>query len=404
MSRNPAEPRRAEELLRRSEEQVRLLVESVKDYAIFMLDPEGHISSWNSGAERIKGYHATEVIGRHFSLFYPPEAVAARHPEHELEIATREGRYEEEGWRVRKDGELFWANVVITAVHDPETGVLRGFAKVTRDLTERRRIEAQAHEESLRAEATQRALEQRDEFISVAAHELRTPLTTLTLKVQGVTQALHKAGRDADAGTIPRLAGRLDDALLQIQRLGELVERLLDVSRIVQGKLVMELEATDLAQMVEHVVDDFRGPAEHAGCELRFSASGDGVGRWDPTRLEQAVVNVLSNAIKYGGGQPIEVVVEATDDEVRLRVTDHGIGIAAADMERIFTRFERAAPTRHYGGLGLGLYITKNIVEAHSGAIHVSSVPGESTTFTIELPRNPPLPPPLFPRHEESRA
>jgi len=402
MIRTPAEPRRAVELLRRSEEHMRLLVESVKDYAIFMLDPEGYITSWNRGAERIKGYHATEIIGKHFSVFYPPEAIAIQHPQHELEIAIREGRYEEEGWRVRKDGELFWANVVITAVHDPETGELRGFAKVTRDLTERRRMESEVHEERLRAEATQRALEQRDEFISVAAHELRTPLTALNLKVQGVTQALHNAGRDGNTAAIPRLAGRLDDGLKQIERLGELVERLLDVSHIVQGKLVMELEPTDLAEVVEHVIDDFREPAERAGSELCFSASGDGVGTWDRTRLEQAVINVLSNAIKYGSGHPIEVVVEGTDHDTRLSVTDHGIGIAPADLERIFTRFERAAPTRHYGGLGLGLYITRNIVEAHGGAIHVTSHPGESTTFTIELPKQPPPSP--TPRHEESRA
>jgi PAS domain S-box-containing protein len=385
MSRAPA-ARRPEELLRRSEEHMRLLVESVKDYAIFMLDTGGHIASWNSGAEHIKGYRATEVIGKHFSLFYPPEAVAARHPEHELEVATREGRYEEEGWRVRKDGTLFWANVIITAVHDPDTGVLRGFAKVTRDLTER-----------LHAEATRSALEQRDEFISVAAHELRTPLTALILKVQGVTQALHKVGRNGNGAAVPKLATRLDDALRQIERLRELVERLLDVSHIVQGKLVMQLEPTNLAEIVEHVVADFHEAATRARSELRFRASGDGVGTWDRLRIEQAVVNLLANAIKYGEGAPIEVVVEATDANVQLHVTDHGIGIAQQDLERIFTRFERAVPTRHYGGLGLGLYISRNIVEAHGGAIHVSSRPGASTTFTIELPRHPHV----SPRHEE---
>jgi PAS domain S-box-containing protein len=367
---------------------MRLLLESVKDYAIFMLDPEGRIASWNSGAQRIKGYRAAEVIGRHFSLFYPPAAVAARHPEHELEIAVREGRYEEEGWRVRKDGQLFWANVVITAVREPTTGALRGFAKVTRDLTERRHMEAQAHEERRRAEAARSALELRDEFISVAAHELRTPLSALLLKVQGVAQALHKAGPAGGPAEIPKLEGRLHDALRQIERLAELVERLLDVSHIVQGKLVMQLEATNLPALVEHVIEDFREPAARAGSELRFSQSGDGGGTWDPARIEQAVVNLLANAIKYGRGAPIDVSVEATDLHVRIRVTDHGIGIAPADLERIFTRFERAASMHQYGGLGLGLYITRNIVEAHGGTIRVSSRPQQGTTFVIELPKH----------------
>ena len=413
MTEPPAEPkpsqlgaghRPVEELHHPSEELMRLLLESVKDYAIFMLDPEGRIASWNSGAQRIKGYHATEVIGRHFSLFYPPEAVAARHPEHELEIAVREGRYEEEGWRVRKDGELFWANVVITAVRDPTTGALRGFAKVTRDLTERRRMQAQANEERLRAEAARSALEQRDEFISVAAHELRTPLTALLLKVQGVAQALHRTGPTGGPAEIPKLEGRLDDALRQIERLAELVERLLDVSHIVQGKLVMQLEPTNLGQLVEHVVEDFREPAARVGSELCFWQSGDGDGTWDPTRLEQAVVNLLSNAVKYGGGAPIEVSVEATDHHATLRVTDHGIGIAPEDLERIFTRFERAAPKHQYGGLGLGLYITRNIVEAHGGTIRVTSRPGQITTFVIELPRHPPGPPRRPPGPQESHA
>jgi len=394
VSQTPAQPQPTVEMLRESEEHMRLLVESVKDYAIFMLDPSGRISSWNSGAERIKGYRAAEVIGRHFSLFYPPEAIAAHHPELELEIAAREGRYEEEGWRVRQDGELFWANVIITAIRDPETGVLRGFAKVTRDLTERRRLEEATLRERLRAETTQLALEQRDEFISVAAHELRTPLTALALKIEGVTQALRRVGRDDVVTTAPKLVERMQGAQLQIGRFAELVERLLDVSHIVQGKLVMQLETTDLAELVQHVVDDFREPARRVGSELRFAASGDGVGTWDRMRLEQAIVNLLSNAIKYGGGKPVEIVMEASDAGVRLHVTDHGIGIAQADLERIFTRFERAAPTRNYGGLGLGLYITRNIIEAHGGVINVSSQPDESTTFLVELPRHPdhPLP------------
>ncbi len=391
VTRDLTERRATEEALRRSEERLRLLVESVKDYAIFMLDPEGHVSTWNAGAQRIKGYAANEVIGRHFEMFYPREIASSGHPRRELEIAARDGRYEEEGWRIRKDGERFWANVVLSAVRDPATGALRGFAKVTRDLTERRRMEnearaaaEQAGRERARAEDAQRALQQRDDFIAVAAHELRTPLMALLLKVQGVSAAMR--GRaDGDEG-IRKLAERLDGARQQIDRLASLVERLLDVSRMVRGELDVKLEETDLGALARQVLEDFREQALAAGSELRLDARHDVVGMWDRSRIEQVVVNLLWNAIKYGRGQPIEVRLERLELDARLVVTDLGIGIGPDDVERVFRRFERAVPTRHYGGLGLGLYISKNIVEAHGGSIHVSSRPGHGATFVVTLP------------------
>jgi PAS domain S-box-containing protein len=390
--------RHAEEKLRESEERMRLLVESVNDYAILLLDAAGRISTWNSGAERFTGYSADEVIGKHFSILYTPEAIASGHPEHELATAIEQDRYEEEGWRVGKGGKRFWASVVIRAIRDTHTGALRGFAKVTRDLTERRRMEEQAHlaaeqavKEWLRAEEAQTALQQRDEFISVAAHELRTPLTALVLKLQGVSRALKKTEHDDDV-VRPDITRRLDSAFRQTKRLTDLVERLLDVSLIVQGKLVLTLERTNFTDVVQHVVDDFREPALQAGSDLRFPPSGDIIGVWDIARIEQVVANLLSNAIKYGNASPIDVAATATDTGARLVVTDHGIGIAPEDVERIFSRFERAASSRHYSGLGLGLHITKSIVEAHSGTIAVSSELGHGTTFTLDLPIPPSSP------------
>ncbi len=396
VTRDLTERRNALELLRGSEERMRLLVTSVKDYAIFMLDAHGHVSTWNAGAERIKGYSAAEIIGRHFSAFYPAEVVAAGHPAFELDVASRLGSYEEEGWRIRKDGTRFWASVVITAIRDETTNELRGFAKVTRDLTERRRMQeetrsavAEAVAERSRADAAQTELRQRDEFISVAAHELRTPLTALSLKLQGAVALLKKS---ASGGAPSQIEGRLAGAQRQADRLTELVERLLDVSRIVRGGLAMSLEEVDLGAVVRHVADDFRDPAAQAGSPISVEGPDSVVGRWDRSRLEQVVVNLVGNALKYGAGKPVRLVLTEATDVARLRVVDEGIGIAGEDVERIFTRFERAAPTRHFAGLGLGLYITKSIVEAHRGRIWVSSALGAGSTFTVELPRDPNAP------------
>ena len=407
--------RQAEELLRESEERLRLLVEGVKDYAIFMLEPHGRIATWNKGAERMKGYQAAEVLGKHFSMFYPAVDVAARRPDRQLEVALAEGRHEEEGWRVRKTGERFWANAVITAVHDPITGEHRGFAKVTRDLTERQRIEEharlaeeQAQAERLRSMEAENALKLRDEFISVAAHELRTPLTALQLKVQGVAHALRSAGMQggqaAGDGFVMRLGDRLEGAYRQVARLATLVERLLDVSRIVRGALSLEPEPADMVALAGQVLDDFREPAQQAGCELRFQAPAQLTGTWDRARMEQVMVNLVSNALKYGGGKPVTVQLEAIDGGAKLTVADQGIGIDPQDRERIFARFERAASPRHYGGLGLGLYVTRSIIEAHGGSVQVFSTPGAGSTFVVEVPREPPGPPTSRRAPVESRS
>jgi PAS domain S-box-containing protein len=388
VTRDVTDRRSTEEQLRQSEERLRLLVESVKDYAIFMLDPAGRITTWNSGAQAIHGYRLDEVVGRHFSVFYPPEDVAARRPERELEIALAIGRYEEEAWRVRKDGERFWASVVLTAVHDEE-GRHRGFAKVTRDLSDRRRVEQEARvAETRELEARARALEAqkavllRDEFISVAAHELRTPLTALQLKLQGIDRALVLTPGPPSE---PRVIERLEGASRQVKRLIRLVEELLDVPRIVGGRLRLVPEETDLGALARAVVDDLAEPARYARSELRLRAVRV-VGRWDPARLDQALINVISNAIKYGEGKPIDVEVAATGRGARCTVTDRGLGIAPEDRERIFGRFVRAAPSQRYGGLGLGLYVARGIVESHGGTIDVESVLGGGSRFTIELP------------------
>ena len=217
----------AHDQLRASEARFRLLVEAVKDYAIFMLDPSGRVVTWNAGAQRIKGYDAREIIGQHFSQFYPAEDVRAGKCERELEGAARDGRFEDEGWRVRKDGTRFWANVVITALR-AENGELVGFAKVTRDLTERRRLE----QEQLRLGKAEEAIRLRDEFLSLAAHELKTPLTVLQMQLDTLSDRMDQSGQ--------RVATKLQRAAQSSERLANLVESLLDVSRIATGRFALE--------------------------------------------------------------------------------------------------------------------------------------------------------------------
>lgn len=391
VTRDLTERRQLEQLLREREERLRLMIGSIQDYAIFLLDPEGHIASWNPGAERIKGYRAEEIVGRHFSMFYPPEDAAAGRPARELEIARREGRYAEEAWRVRKDGTRFWANVVLAAVRN-EQGELVGFTKVTRDMTDRRRqqeellaAEREAAELRVRAERAQEVVRERDEFISIAAHELRTPIAALRLKLDGILRISERGSPIAEPAR-----SRLVVSSRLVNRMSDLVERMLDVSRIVLGQLELDVAPMDLGEVVREIVDELREPSAASGSEVRISLRGDARGTWDRMRLGQVIANLLSNALRYGRGKPIDIVVEGDGEKVRATVADHGIGMSASDMQRVFGRFERAAPADQYAGLGLGLYISQHVVEAHGGTITVASTPGEGAQFVIELPRERP--------------
>jgi hypothetical protein len=358
-------------------DQFRLLVDQVKDYAIFMLDPSGNIRTWNGGAERIKGYSAQEIVGSHFSRFYPEEDVRAGKPERELAIAAAEGRYEEEGMRVRRDGSRFRASVVITALRDPD-GKLRGFAKVTRDVTERR----QAEEERVRLARFQEATKARDEFLSIASHELKTPITSMGLQ----SELLLRMGDPSGGGLLPSAQPRLRAIHRGTVRLARLVQVLLDVTNITAGRLALRPEPLDLSSVIRDALERWRDDLTRARCALDARLGESILGHWDRSRLEQIIDNLVANAVKFGAGSPIEVVAEAEGACAHLVVRDHGIGIAPDDQRRIFERFERAVPRKHYGGLGLGLWIVRNLVEAHGGEISVSSEPGSGSRFEVTLP------------------
>ncbi|HEX6766625.1 MAG TPA: PAS domain S-box protein, partial [Polyangiaceae bacterium] len=309
--RDVTDERRAEEALRQSEERLRLMVASIRDYAVIMLDSDGRVVSWNPGAERIKGYSEQEILGKHFSRFFPREDVENGKPARELEIAAREGRYEDEAWRVRKDGSRFWANVVINAVHDT-TGNLIGFTKVTRDLTERKKSE----EERVRLAQAQEAVRMRDEFLSIASHELKTPLAALHLQLEGI---LHRKDPLDE-----KLTKKIEKANRSSERLGHLVESLLDVSRIAAGGMTLAAESFDLVDAARDVMERVREAALNAHSTLSLEAAEPVPGRWDRLRVEQVLTNLLSNAFRYAPGAPVAVMVAKDRYDAVLEVRDEG--------------------------------------------------------------------------------
>lgn len=522
VTRDLTERKAAEESLRQSEHRSRLMIQAVRDYAIFMLDPSGCIESWNEGAERLKGYSREEILGHHFSKFYLPEDIQQGHPQEELEIAKREGRYEEEGWRLRKDGSRFWANVVITRVND-FSGDHIGFTKVTRDLTQRKKFEnhlkqsrddleikvkertekliesenqlrvfansipqlawiagcdgqvnwyndrwfqytgktlaemerdgwqgvhdpgffpkfveqwkrSLASGEPLDLELPLRgadgrykwfltrviaardsrgavvswfgtstdidelrkirmqlagSLKVRDEFLSIASHELKTPLTSLKLQLQ-----LTDRSTQPERGLVPsaeELSHSLKLALRQVDSLTDLVENLLDISRIRTGRFLVSASEVDLSELVRNVVSQCSQQLNTAGIRLDLQLEDEVIGQWDQRRLEQVVVNLVSNAIKYAPKSTLRMSTGRKSGYACFSVEDSGPGIAEDRLPKIFERFERAGAEKNVAGLGLGLFIVKEIIEAHHGKISVTSELQKGTRFYIELPNQPDL-------------
>jgi len=379
VTRDLTDRRVAEEETRR----FRLLVESVKDYAIFILDPGGHVLTWNAGAERIKGYQAQEIIGKHFSIFYPPEDIANHKTERELEIASREGRFEEEGWRVRKDGSRMWANVTITALRSPE-GVLIGFAKVTRDLTDRRDAEesrrALAAEKATLAERA-RIQEFQERFLAILGHDLRNPLASLDMGTGILRQRV----------TDPADIRVLDRMRVSSLRMSRMIEQILDLTRTrLVGGLELNPQPFDLRDAIEHIVDELRA----ANPSRTIHASTASLpGTWDRDRLEQVFSNLVGNALAHGDpATPVNVWARIEGRFVLVDVHNEGRAIPQELQSMLFDPFrrgERDSRTPKTAGLGLGLYISNEVVVAHGGQIDIQSSAGEGTTFQVRLPRWP---------------
>lgn len=548
-----------------SSEIFRLLVGSVRDYAIFLLDPTGHVLTWNEGAQHIKGYQANEIIGKHFSIFYPAPEIRRGKPEYELRVAIDEGRWEEEGWRLRKDGTRFWANVVITALFDNDQ--LVGFAKVTRDLTERRqaeqdrlsvltlervaRAEAEAAVERMQtlqsltdaalshlntsdllnelllritdlltvdtsavllvdpvqpemlvtraaigldgegvqgvrvpfgqgfagrianeqqpvilddltqvhipaslglhtfgirsvmgvplmiedrvigvlhigtrlyrrftdadvqflqivadrvalavdharlfeaerqareeAEVTAARLRAQDEFLTIAAHELKTPMTSLLTASQLVLRRL-KLGTQPDPGHLMQALTTIEG---QVFRLSRLVNQLLDATRLQSSTLGLDRNPADFTALIAQAIAQVE--AHRSQRTIHFASKSAVWMNLDAPRMEQVMINLLDNAIKFSplGGQIDVTLAPTSEGVIRLVVRDRGIGIPLHHRPRIFERFYQAHAESHRSGMGLGLYITKEIIERHGGAIAVEFPEDGGTQFVVTLPFEP---------------
>jgi PAS domain S-box-containing protein len=368
----------AESTLKQTEEQFHILVDSVEEYAIYMLDRSGTVMTWNPGAQKIKQYTAEEIIGKNFACFYTAQDVAADKPQSNLRKAVREGRVRDQGLRVRKDGSTFHAEILITALRD-KSGGIRGFSKVTRDISDQirnREIEAARI-------AAEKASKAKDDFLAALSHELRTPLTP------ALAAATYLA---ANAGKFPaEFSEDIEIIKRNVKLQARLIDDLLDLTRVIRGTLQLDPERVDAHSLVRDTIEIVRSSIEAK--RIKVSAELNAAMHWiqvDSVRIQQVFWNLINNAVKFTppGGR---IELRSSNDErgrFEFEITDTGIGIELERQAELFKPFEQGGPDirREFGGLGLGLAISKHLIDLHGGAIEGHSR-GRSygSTFKVTL-------------------
>lgn len=388
VTRDLTERKDNEENLRQSEERYRSLVEQVTDYGIFMLDEKGRIISWNEGARRLKGYNSDEIIGKYFSIFYPEEDLMNGKPAHELKVAREVGKYEEEGWRLRKDGSLFWANVIITAVYN-KAGVLLGYSKVTRDLTERKENERALREaydkyrslaDELKITNTELtyANAELEQFTSIVSHDLQEPIRTIKSFLQLIEMKLSDGQYEA-------LHTYISKSINAANRMRELIQNLLHYSQL--GKDQVDWESIEVNELIGQVLQNLKTAIDSSRAQITIETEVDTI-YGDSVQLAQLLQNLVSNALKFTDTDKPRVRIRCQrekDGHVKFAVHDNGIGIAKADQDKVFEIFRRLNTQKDYPGTGIGLAICKKIVDRHGGRIWPESHPGNGTTFYFTL-------------------
>ena len=365
---------------REAELQYRRLIEAVTDYAIFSLDPNGFVTSWNSGARRLKGYESEEIIGQHFSKFYVPEDIRAEMPKYVLETAARDGHYEGEGWRIKKNGQRFWSSVVVTAIRNEE-GELVGFSKITRDVTDRKILLEQLQQHSRELELRVREREQTnaelEAFSYSVSHDLRAPLRA----IEGFTDIILEDHAEQLSGEVKESLAHIASAAARMNRL---VQDLLNYSRLSRIELKPEIisvqsAVTDACHQLEPKLRSTVSVSVDPGLQVRAHGA----------MLSQVIFNLLNNAVKFakpGTAPQVEVKAFARGNRVHIAVKDEGIGIAPQHQERIFKVFERLHNAEEYPGTGIGLAIVRRGITRLGGTVTLRSELGKGSTFEIELP------------------
>lgn len=353
---------RLEKILHESEEKLRFIINNANGYAICMLNKHGNITSWNPGAERLFGYSSDEIIGKHFSIFYPQEDIKNKKPWKILRKAAERGRYEEDGLRLRQDRTFFWANVVLSAIRG-KRGALKGFVKITRNITSQKELDRQ-----------------KDAFIGIASHELKTPITVLSGYSQILEKRLKKRGDKQNVYILSKI-------IKQTDILRHLIDDLLNVSKIHSGKLEVNVERFNLSKLIMKVITDFQYITETP--ELVREGDIEVSIRGDKNRIEQVLINLLTNAIKYSPkADKVVISLSVSRKYATVAVKDFGVGIAKEDLPHVFERFYRthAKEQGNVSGFGLGLYISSEIIKKQKGKIWVESEKGKGSIFYFSLP------------------